>query len=78
VVVPTQPVAGPLIVAGVDDIFSDIVLIQPVGNLYVMIADPAEAPVTTPRFETTAINVLLLLQVPPPLASDKFAVDPIQ
>lgn len=48
--------------------FTVIVVVakQPVDNIYVITTVPADTPVTTPDDEpTTAIDVLLLLQVPP-------------
>src|SRR3954469_20057521 len=50
--------------------------LQPV-IVYVMVAEPAETPVTTPEEDTVAIPVELLLQAPPGVASDKVVVDPV-
>jgi len=42
-----------------------------------MVAGPATTPVTTPP-ETDAVPGALLLQVPPPVASDNVIVEPAQ
>ena len=45
----------------------------------VIVVVPPVPPVTTPVVEPTiAIVVLLLIHVPPPVASDKFVVNPTQ
>lgn len=75
---PTHWVEVPVIGAGEDVIDSPSVAIQPVGNAYVIVAVPAATPVTIPEVPTVAIDVLLLLQVPPVVASVRLAVEPIQ
>jgi hypothetical protein len=65
--------------AGVEETFSTIVFLHPVGSVYVIVADPAATPETTPLTEPTiATEVLPLLHVPPTDASDRVAVNPIQ
>lgn len=65
--------------AGKGSTVTVVVRRQPVGRLYVTTEVPAIRPFTVPVAEpTVATAVLLLLQVPPGVASDKVAVDPIQ
>jgi hypothetical protein len=55
------------------------VLIQPPGNVYVIVVLPTATPVATPVFRPmVAIAVLLLLHVPPASASDNEVVVPTQ
>ena len=42
-----------------------------------MVAEPADTPVTTPEALMVATDVLLLLQVPPEVASDSAVVVPV-
>ena len=77
-VVLTQVVGEPVIGAGVDDMFSESVIKQPVGITYVITDVPAATPVTIPPLVIVAMFVEPLLQVPPPVTSVKVAVDPIQ
>jgi hypothetical protein len=66
---PTHTVDEPLIGCGVPSTVITVVLEQPVGSVYIMIADPAATPLTIPEPLIAATLVLLLLQVPPaPLA----------
>ena len=75
----THAVGEPVIGAGVEVIFSTSVVIQPVGKVYVIVADPADIPVTIPVPDpTVATDVLLLVHIPPPEASVKADVDPMQ
>ena len=56
-----------------------LVAVHPVGNVYMIATEPGLTPVTTPVPVTTvAIDVLLLLQVPPPVPSLKCVVCPTQ
>ena len=43
-----------------------------------MVRLPAETPVTTPPVPIVAMAVLLLLQVPPAVASERVIVEPVQ
>ena len=61
--------------------FTEVAVVQPVGSVYIIAAVPAETPcpVTIPVVEpTVAREVLLLLHVPPPAASDKLRLAPEQ
>jgi hypothetical protein len=56
-----------------------LLAMQPVGNVYMILATPVEAAVTTPVLTTmVAMEVLLQLHVPPAVASLKRVVPPIQ
>ncbi len=55
-----------------------VVVIQPLLIKYVIVAVPADTPVTTPVVPTDATLVLLLLQVPPDVALDSVVVVPAQ
>jgi hypothetical protein len=52
------------------------VVLQPPDTVYVIVAVPAAMPVTTPIEETLAIDGVLLLHVPPPVALLKAVVEP--
>lgn len=67
VVPPVQSMVVPVIAAGFACTFITTVVIQPVANVYVMVVDPVEMPVTTPELiPIVAIVVLPLVHVPPP------------
>ena len=52
---------------------------QPVGNIYVIVEEPEETPLTTPVPDTTVATELVeLLHVPLPVASLKVVVEPTQ
>ena len=77
VVKPAQTLAVPVIEAGKGLTVTLVVVIQPVGKVYEMVTVPADTPVTTPVPEpTVALLVLLLLQVPPVVASVNAVVKP--
>jgi hypothetical protein len=64
--------------AGVVVMVTTVVAEHPVPNVYVISTVPAATPVTTPfEVPTVAIEVLLLVHVPPP-ASVKLVVEPVQ
>ncbi len=75
VVEPAQTIWVPLIADGNGLTVTVFVSIQPVGNVYVMFAVPALIPVTFPDPLTDALP-LLLLHVPPVVASVRFVVKP--
>lgn len=61
---------GPTMAAGIGLTVKSIVVVQPDPVAYVMVATPADTPVTTPLVgSTVAIPVLLLDQLPPANAS---------
>lgn len=68
---PVHTDAGPKIAAGLALTVTDLEAMQPVGPIvYVMVTTPAEMPETIPVDKpTAAIPVLLLLHVPPDVAS---------
>jgi hypothetical protein len=66
VIEPTQTVVVPVIVAGNGSTVTVAVALQPVESVYVIVAAPADTPVTTPVVKPTlAVLGLLLLHVPP-------------
>jgi len=79
VLVPTHTLVLPVIAVGVRLTVTVVVVLHPVDNAYVIVAVPAPAPFTIPVLEpTVATNVLLLLQVPPTVASVKADEVPVQ
>ena len=68
--IPEQILVAPLIVAGLAFIVTSCIAKQPVADsLYVIVAVPADTPVTIPLVVgIVAIAVLLLLHVPPVLS----------
>lgn len=66
VVLPSHTLAVPVITTGSGFTVTDAVRRQPVPNVYVIVALPALAPLTSPLTLTVATDVLLLLHVPPP------------
>ena len=55
-----------------------IVATQPLDDVYVIVTVPADNAVTNPEEDTVAVVVLLLLHVPPVVASVNIVVAPIQ
>jgi hypothetical protein len=79
VVKPTQTLAVPVIASGLGLTVTILVVEHPVGNIYETTAVPLATPVTTPVAEpTTAILVLLQLQVPPVVAQARLVLNPVQ
>jgi hypothetical protein len=83
-VLPIHTLAGPVIAAGTGFTVIGVVLLHPVGKVYVIETTPAPTPVTTPVVEPTiAIEVEPLAHVPPPgeakviLAPTHTAVGPV-
>jgi hypothetical protein len=76
VVLPTHTEVTPVIADGLGFTVTVVVVSQPVGKVYVIVAVPGDLPVTNPVPEPiVATAVLLLAQVPPP-ASNKLVVWP--
>jgi hypothetical protein len=66
---PTHVLAVPVMLTGAGITVTTLVAIQPVDRRYVMVLVPAATPLTVPVPDpTVAIPVVLLLQVPPPVA----------
>ncbi len=84
VVVPWQSVKVPVIAPTPGSAFtvtSDVVdAVQPdeLTTVYVMLAVPAETPVTIPVVPTVATDVLPLVQAPPEVVLDKVVTPPTQ
>ncbi len=82
VVAPWHTMAVPDIPAGdaltVTFFVTDPMQPAPVVTVYVIVAVPAPVPVTTPDVPTVATGVLLLLHVPPDVASESVMADPVQ
>ena len=77
VVKPTHTFIVPVIEAGNGLTVAITTAKQPVGNVYDMVGLPAAPPLTIPdTIPTVACTVLLLLQLPPPVVSDKVVVEP--
>src|SRR4051812_41154478 len=73
---PAQTVCEPPIAGGSVSTVITIVVMHPVGNVYVIIAVPADTPVTSPDARpATATDILPLVQVPPTIASCNVVVD---
>ena len=67
---PMQTLVVPVIPAGTGLTVNVSVVMQPVGNVYVIVAVPNATPVTTPAFTSTvAFDKSLLLHVPLAVAS---------
>ena len=82
-VVPVQTKVRPEIVpasAEVPTVTPAVTIAEPqlVVTVYVIVAEPVATPVTTPVAETVAIEILLLLHVPPLTASARVVVAPVQ
>ena len=77
---PAQTVVFPIIAFGKGLTVTVLVVIQPVPSIYVMVVVPGDTLVTTPEPEGTmvATEVLLLLQVPPAVASLNVVIKPMQ
>lgn len=69
VVKPEQTLVMPVIARGSGFTVMFFIEMQPVGKVYVMVTGPAATPVSTPVLLIVASEVLLLLQVPPAVAS---------
>ena len=76
VVSPAQIVVVPVMSAGSGFTIIDATDLQLVGSVYVITADPALPPNTTPDGDTAATELLLLLQLPPVLAFVKEVDEP--
>ena len=77
VVDPTQTEAAPVIADGSALTVSDLDVTHPADVVYVIFTVPADAPVTSPvALLTVATEVLLLLHVPPVVASVNVVVEP--
>ena len=75
-VLPTHTVAGAVTVGNAFTVTDDVVLVHPVvPSVKVNVTEPGATPVITPALVTVAIEVLLLVHVPP-LVGDKVAVLP--
>ena len=69
---PTQARGVPEIGAGAALTAIAVVIKQPVGNVYVIVVEPANMLLTAPEvIPVVAIDVLLLARVPPLIPSDK-------
>jgi len=76
---PRHTKLGPVIAAGEGFTVMPVVVIQPVGNVYVIVAVPADMPPTVPfAAPTVPTAVLLLVQAPPADASLRVVVAPAQ
>jgi hypothetical protein len=75
VVPPAHTLSVPPIAAGRGFTVIDVVLWQPVGRLYVIVAVPVVTPVTVPVADPTA-TLLLPLHVPPGVLFVKVTCDP--
>ena len=64
-VLPTHTTGDPIINPGSGLIVTVVVVRQPVGRVYVMLAVPAAMPLTVPAASIVATAVLLLFQAPP-------------
>lgn len=63
---PTQTLASPVIAAGIALTVIVVLTAQPVGKVYVNDTTPGATPVTSPELDPiVAIEVLLLVQIPP-------------
>ena len=77
VVEPTHTVVAPVIGAGEGFTVTTVVAKHPEPVRYVIVGDPAATPLTTPEPDPTeASKGLLLLQLPPVVASDKVVLCP--
>ena len=78
ILLPTPTFVPPVIAAGVAFTVTTVVTALPY-TIYVITEVPAASPLTVPVDEPTiATAVLLLLQVPPVVASDKVIEEPVQ
>ena len=75
---PTQTEAKPVSGAGKVFIVILFVVLQPVGSVYVIVAVPAETPVTKPELFTLAFVVFEELQVPPEGVDPSRILEPTQ
>jgi len=78
VVRPKQTLLVPKILAGNGFTVAIVVVIQPVGNVYITILVPARMPVIQPLvLPTLAIDGETELHVPPKVGSDKHTLKPL-
>jgi len=78
VVPPAHKCNIPLIAEGARFTVIMVVAVQPATVVYVIVAVPSSAPLTTPAGFTGAVVPALLLQVPPPVPSASAVVAPRQ
>jgi len=78
IVVDAHKAVGPVIAAGCASMVMVAVAVQPAIEVKVITDIPAFAPVTMPLEAPTEALVLLLAQVPVPVASDKVVDAPLQ
>ena len=76
VVAPAHTCSTPLIAVGAKFTVITAVAIQPAPVVYVIVAVPSSAPLTTPAVFTGAVALALLLHVPPLVASASAVVAP--
>lgn len=74
---PVQTEDGPVMPVGNALTVTCCTSLQP-DTAYVILAVPPDTPVTIPAVPTVALKLLLLLQVPPAVASVRAVVKPIQ
>jgi hypothetical protein len=75
---PTQTTTLPVIAGGSGLTLTAAIAVQPTGVVYVIVAVPVAIPETIPAVLTDATEVLLLLHVPPAVASLNVTVLPAQ
>jgi hypothetical protein len=73
---PTHTIGAPVIAGGGGNTVINLVAVQPAPNEYVIVAKPGDTPHTWPVAFTVATPVLLLLQLPPVVASVSTVHDP--
>jgi hypothetical protein len=76
--VPAHMVVVPMIAAGNGLTVATIVVVQPPLMVYEIVAVPAEMPQSVPVLPMVATDTLLLLQVPPDMASLSVVQRPAQ
>jgi hypothetical protein len=76
IMLPAHTEEGPLIADGAAFTVTIAVAIQPLPNVYVIVAVPAAIPVTTPVVLIVAVNALLLVHVPPVVVLARVVVLP--
>jgi len=75
---PTHACRVPPIAAGIGSTVNVAKALQPSEEVYVIVTVPAETPVTVPPVLTVAVAELLLLQLPPVVASLSVVLLPSQ
>ncbi len=73
---PTHTIGAPAIAGGGGNTVINFVAVQPAPNEYVIVAKPGDMPHTWPVEFTVATAVLLLLHVPPVVASPRSVHEP--